>query len=165
MGQEDSVVFRMQRDKTACVSARQTWLAASAVNGIVVAAAKLAGDAALALSPLAWRTESSPSQPSLLALHSITSCMFAYKSYHSMHSTGRDGHYQYACMCTSVTKLASVRVHDVVGSEHDVQVGSCKKCCTGPAARPPMQCLLQEPACTSYSDPVAQCALLCTVQS
>ncbi len=46
-----------------------TWLPALTVNGIVVAAAKLAGDSALATGPLAWSAEGAAPQPPLLALH------------------------------------------------------------------------------------------------
>lgn len=49
--------------------ASPTWFPALAVNGVVVAAAKLAGDPALAASPLARGTEGAPLQPPLLALH------------------------------------------------------------------------------------------------
>ena len=44
------------------------WSPALAVDGIVVAAAKLAGDSALAASPLARGTEGAPPQPTLLPL-------------------------------------------------------------------------------------------------
>ncbi len=63
--------------RQACESKRQacecrkqalTWLPALTVNGIVVAAAKLAGDSALATSPLARSTEGAAPQPPLLAL-------------------------------------------------------------------------------------------------
>lgn len=45
-----------------------TWLPAVTVDSIVVAAAKLAGDAALASSPLPWGTEGAAPQLPLLAL-------------------------------------------------------------------------------------------------
>ncbi len=61
--------------RQACECRRQalTWLPALTVNGIVVAAAKLAGDSALATSPLAWSAEGATPQPSLLALHTTSS--------------------------------------------------------------------------------------------
>ena len=46
-----------------------TWAPALTVDGIVVAAAKLAGDAALAACPLPGGTEGAAPQPPLLALH------------------------------------------------------------------------------------------------
>ena len=46
-----------------------TWVPVFTVTGIIVAAAKLAGDAALATRPLAGSAEGAAPQPALLPLH------------------------------------------------------------------------------------------------